>query len=136
MAVPYPTMDSVGFVTTPSTVAERIITDYHATNGGQCTVVTNLKSLILALQENSNDIPAFAQRVQDELSELYSVYLDNTTVEVEIKNTTNSDGSENDAVMDLQIRVRYRNGDTYEELGRSILYDNTGFTRLMELQQL
>lgn len=133
MKVAYPTMDTVGFITTPSSIAERILSDYRCTNHSQSAVIQNLRSLTKALQSNSSDIQAFAAKIQSDLEGIYQTYLDDVLVEVNAVPTVDTSGRENDCVLNIQIRVRYRNGSQLEELAKSIQYDNKGFSRLVEL---
>lgn len=132
----YPTMDSTGFLRDPRAKAERILVDYLSTNYSQSNIFFGrLKSLIAAVQNNPNNMPNLANQVNNDLSTLFSAYLENVLVEVTPVEFEKSDGTVNDALYDLQIRVQYSVGNQLEELAKSILVENTGLARLVDIER-
>ena len=72
----YPTLGSVGFLTTPESKAERALSDYIGTNFSQSNVFYgSLKSMIYAVKNNTNDMAGLANQVTNDLTELYGKYL-------------------------------------------------------------
>lgn len=133
----YPTMDSVGFLTNPRSKAERILTDYLGSNYSQSNIfLGKVKSLIYAIKNNTNNMPATAAQVRNDLTELYNAYLDNVTVEVDIVPLTLSNGSSESSRYDLQIAIQYLSNGVLESLGKTIQMDNTGLLRIVTLERL
>ena len=132
----YPTLDSVGFLTTPESKAERILSDYIGTNFSQSNVFYgSLKSMIYAVKNNTNDMAGLANQVTNDLTELYGKYLSGVVVEVQAVPTVSSDGSVNDAVYELQMDVQFLSGSNVVQLAKSIMVDNKGLGRLMTIER-
>ena len=132
----YPTLDSVGFLTTPESKAERILSDYIGTNFSQSNVFYGrLKSMIYAVKNNTNDMASLANQVTNDLTELYGKYLSGVVVEVQAVPTVSSDGSVNDAVYELQMDVQFLSGSNVVQLAKSIMVDNKGLGRLMTIER-
>ena len=132
----YPTLDSVGFLTTPESKAERVLSDYIGTNFSQSNVFYgSLKSMIYAVKNNTNDMAGLANQVTNDLTELYGKYLSGVVVEVQAVPTVSSDGSVNDAVYELQMDVQFLSGSNVVQLAKSIMVDNKGLGRLMTIER-
>ena len=132
----YPTLDSVGFLTTPESKAERVLSDYIGTNFSQSNVFYGkLKSMISAVKNNTNDMTSLANQVTNDLTELYGKYLSGVVVEVQAVPTVSSDGSVNDAVYELQMDVQFLSGSNVVQLAKSIMVDNKGLGRLMTIER-
>lgn len=132
----YPTLDSVGFLTTPESKAERILSDYIGTNFSQSNVFYgSLKSMIYAVKNNTNDMAGLANQVTNDLTELYGKYLSGVVVEVQAVPTVSPDGSVNDAVYELQMDVQFLSGSNVVQLAKSIMVDNKGLGRLMTIER-
>lgn len=132
----YPTLDSVGFLTTPESKAERILSDYIGTNFSQSNVFYgSLKSMIYAVKNNTNDMAGLANQVTNDLTELYGKYLSGVVVEVQAVPTVSTDGSVNDAVYELQMDVQFLSGSNVVQLAKSIMVDNKGLGRLMTIER-
>lgn len=132
----YPTLDSVGFLTTPESKAERVLSDYIGTNFSQSNVFYgSLKSMIYAVKNNTNDMAGLANQVTNDLTELYGKYLSGVVVEVQAVPTVSTDGSVNDAVYELQMDVQFLSGSNVVQLAKSIMIDNKGLGRLMTIER-
>lgn len=132
----YPTLDSVGFLTTPESKAERILSDYIGTNFSQSNVFYgSLKSMIYAVKNNTNDMAGLANQVTNDLTELYGKYLSGVVVEAQAVPTVSPDGSVNDAVYELQMDVQFLSGSNVVQLAKSIMVDNKGLGRLMTIER-
>ncbi len=132
----YPTLDSVGFLTTPESKAERVLSDYIGTNFSQSNVFYgSLKSMIYAVKNNTNDMAGLANQVTNDLTELYGKYLSGVVVEVQAVPTVSPDGSVNDAVYELQMDVQFLSGSNVVQLAKSIMVDNKGLGRLMTIER-
>ena len=132
----YPTLDSVGFLTTPESKAERILSDYIGTNFSQSNVFYgSLKSMIYAVKNNTNDMAGLANQVTNDLTELYGKYLSGVVVEVQAVPTVSPDSSVNDAVYELQMDVQFLSGSNVVQLAKSIMVDNKGLGRLMTIER-
>ena len=132
----YPTLDSVGFLTTPESKAERILSDYIGTNFSQSNVFYgSLKSMIYAIKNNTNDMAGLANQVTNDLTELYGKYLSGVVVEAQAVPTVSPDGSVNDAVYELQMDVQFLSGSNVVQLAKSIMVDNKGLGRLMTIER-
>ena len=132
----YPTLDSVGFLTTPESKAERILSDYIGTNFSQSNVFYgSLKSMIYAVKNNTNDMAGLANQVTNDLTELYGKYLSGVVVEVQAVPTVSPDGSVNDAVYELKMDVQFLSGSNVVQLAKSIMVDNKGLGRLMTIER-
>ena len=132
----YPTLDSVGFLTTPESKAERILSDYIGTNFSQSNVFYgSLKSMIYAVKNNTNDMAGLANQVTNDLTELYGKYLSGVVVEVQTVPTVDPDGNVNDAVYELQMDVQFLSGSNVVQLAKSIMVDNKGLGRLMTIER-
>lgn len=132
----YPTLDSVGFLTTPESKAERVLSDYIGTNFSQSNVFYGrLKSMIYAVKNNTNDMASLANQVTNDLTELYGKYLSGVVVEVQAVPTVSPDGSVNDAVYELQMDVQFLSGSNVVQLAKSIMVDNKGLGRLMTIER-
>ena len=132
----YPSLDSVGFLTTPESKAERILSDYIGTNFSQSNVFYgSLKSMIYAVKNNTNDMAGLANQVTNDLTELYGKYLSGVVVEVQAVPTVSPDGSVNDAVYELQMDVQFLSGSNVVQLAKSIMVDNKGLGRLMTIER-
>ena len=132
----YSTLDSVGFLTTPESKAERILSDYIGTNFSQSNVFYgSLKSMIYAVKNNTNDMAGLANQVTNDLTELYGKYLSGVVVEVQAVPTVDSDGNVNDAVYELQMDVQFLSGSNVVQLAKSIMVDDKGLGRLMTIER-
>ena len=132
----YPTLDSVGFLTTPESKAERVLSDYIGTNFSQSNVFYgSLKSMIYAVKNNTNDMAGLANQVTNDLTELYGKYLSGVVVEVQAVPTVSPDGSVNDAVYELQMDAQFLSGSNVVQLAKSIMVDNKGLGRLMTIER-
>ena len=132
----YITLDSVGFLTTPESKAERILADYIGTNFSQSNVFYGrLKSMVYAVKNNTNDMAGLANQVTNDLSELYGKYLSGVVVDVQAVPTVEPNGSINDAVYELQMDVQFLSGSNVVQLAKSIMVDNTGLGRLMTIER-
>ena len=132
----YPTLDSVGFLTTPESKAERVLSDYIGTNFSQSNVFYgSLKSMIYAVKNNTNDMAGLANQVTNDLTELYGKYLSGVVVEVQAVPTVSPDSSVNDAVYELQMDVQFLSGSNVVQLAKSIMVDNKGLGRLMTIER-
>jgi hypothetical protein len=132
----YPTLDSVGFLTTPESKAERALSDYIGTNFSQSNVFYgSLKSMIYAVKNNTNDMAGLANQVTNDLTELYGKYLSGVVVEVQAVPTVDPDGNVNDAVYELQMDVQFLSGSIVVQLAKSIMVDNKGLGRLMTIER-
>lgn len=132
----YITLDSVGFLTTPESKAERILADYIGTNFSQSNVFYGkLKSLIYAVKNNTNDMSNLALQVSNDLTELYEKYLSGVVVDVRAVPTTTASGGVNDAVYELQMEVQFLSGSNVVQLAKSIMVDNKGLGRLMTIEK-
>ena len=132
----YPTLDSVGFLTTPESKAERVLSDYIGTNFSQSNVFYgSLKSMIYAVKNNTNDMAGLANQVTNDLTELYGKYLSGVVVEVQAVPTVSPDGSVNDAVYELQMDVQFLSGSNVVQLAKSIMVHNKGLGRLMTIER-
>lgn len=132
----YITLDSVGFLTTPESKAERILADYIGTNFSQSNVFYGrLKSMVYAVKNNTNDMAGLANQVTNDLSELYGKYLSGVVVDVQAVPTVEPNGSINDAVYELQMDVQFLSGSNVVQLAKSIMVDNKGLGRLMTIER-
>lgn len=132
----YPSLDSVGFLTTPESKAERILGDYIGTNFSQSVVFYGgLRSLIYAVKNNTNDMAGLSSQVTNDLTELFGKYLSGVVVEVQAVPTTSHNGSVNDAVYELQMDVQFLSGSNVVQLAKSIMVDNKGLSRLMTIER-
>ena len=132
----YTTLDTVGFLTTPESKAERILGDYIGTNFSQSVVFFgSLKSMIYAVKNNTNDMAGLSSQVSSDLTELFGKYLSGVVVEVHAVPTVDPNGGVNDAVYELQMDVQFSSGSNVVHLAKSIMVDNKGLGRLMTIER-
>lgn len=136
--IPYPALDTSGWLTSPNAIAENILTNYAGTNYSQSAVhYGTLKSLSKAIQNNPNDMEGVGVQVRGDLESLFGTYLFNVEVRTQVVPMRDNNGQESGSRFDLQMGVWYDTANGRDSLMRAIsITDNKVITRLHEIERL
>ena len=129
----YYALDTVGFVTEPAVIAERVLADYLSTNYSQSIIFFgSLKSLQRTIQANTGNMDLTSAAIQSDLESLFTRYLDNVVVNVTNAPIKNNFGNETDRY-EIFIDVSFSTGKGMESLATTIRQTNEGFIRIASL---
>lgn len=131
MTLTYAALDTVGFIKEPAAIADRLMADYIATNFSQSIIFFDkLKSLQYTVKSHTDNMSAAAAKIESDLAELFSSYLDNVTCNViarEIINPTNGMPTDKYEVL---IDIGFSDGKGIVKLANTIQQTNDGFKRI------
>jgi hypothetical protein len=129
MATSYTSLDSAGYISSPTAIADRLLADYIASNYSQSNIFFGqIKSLAYTVRSNPNNTFNLCRQITNDLETVYNAYLDNVSVDVTAEQIDNT------SVLEVTIVVQYLSNGLITTLAKSLQTDSTGTARIAELE--